>query len=200
MVEGWKLGLVGRVVLGAGAVGGLVFNSGCSDYGNAVSRGVGEYALMEGVAGVVRNEAEGPRGTVVNVGGGGDEYDINMRERLRELDRETEERNEKRGRIMMRRWKDLDGDGVATREELLGEISDSVNMSNMGLYIVVDYYTNAGTSIKYTLLDSDDNIIVTRCIADGSWLLHSNKLFEGKYVVLAQYEGATSSREFTVAR
>ncbi len=62
MIEGKKLGLVGLVVAGLGALVG-----GCSDYGNVVARNVAEYALMEGVAGAVRNEVEGPRGTVVNV-------------------------------------------------------------------------------------------------------------------------------------
>jgi len=67
MIKGRKLGLVGKIVLGVGALVGSVFNSGCSDYGNAVSQSVGEYALMEGVTGAVRNEVEGHRGTTVNV-------------------------------------------------------------------------------------------------------------------------------------
>ena len=58
--------LRGGVLLGAG-VSSLV--SGCSNYGNMVARDLARTGLTQVIISGVRNEIEGPRGTVVNVGG-----------------------------------------------------------------------------------------------------------------------------------
>ncbi len=188
MKESRKLGLAGRIVLGAGALVGSILNSGCSDYGNMVARDLARTGLTQVAVSGVRNEVEGPRGTTVNVG----DFPANYKPQdVVAL---------KRRGILMRRWKDINENKLDDSGELFGEIGDSINMTNMGLNIIVDYHSVAGTPITYTLLDSNDNILVTRCLIKRTWLLHPNKLSEGKYTVVAQYGNTTRSREFTVIR
>jgi len=167
MVEGKKLGLVGRVVLGAGAVGGLV--SGCSDYGNAVSRNVGEYALMEGVAGSVRNEVEGPRGTTVNVGDGG--YIP----------------SEKIYRMVLRKYNDLDGDGFISNDETdFIKHNSAVDLSKYGVVINVLCDLN----VTYSMMNLDGKVIKSVTSNDGVMLPRGTKIGYDVILIHAKVDGS----------
>jgi len=66
MVKGRKLTIAERIVVGIGAavVGG---SGGCSDYGDMVAQELAYTGVEQAVISGVRNEIEGPRGTMVNV-------------------------------------------------------------------------------------------------------------------------------------
>jgi len=204
MVEGKKLGLVGKIVLAAGAVGGLV--GGCSDYGNAVSQGVGEYALMESVAGAVRNEVEGPRGTTVNVGGGGGDND--SRQSVRD-----EKPESYKPRLLVNKCKDFNNDGKLQRKnEILGPVDNLINLDRVGLMIRLSATMPGNTT--YSLVDSDYNrladISVSSSVertmyafsdsASNSFMETVRKLEPGKYIIHVRLASRSFLKEIMVVR
>lgn len=171
--------LRGGVLLGVG-VSSLV--SGCSNYGNMVARSVGEYALMEGVAGAVRKEVEGPRGTVVNVGGG--DFPVNYQpQNLEEAMAMTRQRNERAYRaaaaipqdvvtpvkmeLLVQYWKDFNGNNKIDDGEVLGRVEESVNLDKYGLR--VELVTSSSNAITYYVVDFDGNKIGQNKKITGYW-------------------------------
>jgi len=178
MVNVKKLGLVGSVGLA-----GISFLGGCND---ALVRNYARVGGQQIFVSGVRREIEGPRGTT-GVEKKGRAYVINNGA-------------VKKGGIVIGRWNDYNRNEADEPRERLDDIGDSVNLSNVGLRIGINYYSGTPTNILFTFLDSNDNVVhQINCFKKGV-LVKRGALPEGKYTIVAKYGNVIESRDFSVIR
>ena len=116
------------------------------------------------------------------------------------------EQNNKVGpMITIQRWSDsVVVNDSFDKGEILGDIGDSVNLSNVGLYIRL---SGPDLPVTYTILDSNDNVIDTFSLSRKEALkinrIRKDQNFPvGKYTIVARrdYDNVCASREFEVMR
>ncbi len=105
-----------------------------------------------------------------------------------------------RGKIRMNRWKDSNGNRIDDKGELLGDIGNSVNLSNMAVSAIVSYYSHIPISISYKVLDSSDNVVIEHVCFQQTFLIFEGALPSGDYTLVAQHGNGVHSRKFSVTR
>jgi hypothetical protein len=87
--------------------------------------------------------------------------------------------------IVIKRWDDKNKDRDIKdkdKNELLGDVDDSVNISNIGIFFCLS--GSYGTPVRYSILDSDDNVLAQRTSSTGL-VCHKEGMAAGEYTFAA---------------
>ena len=167
-----------------------------------MGNGIGRRDFLRGLVGLASVGAVGSlSGGCADAIIAGGAYHYGKYKAREEMNREGRENNDEYkfdGKIVIQRWKD-DGNKLADPEELLGDIGDSVNLSNVSLLVSLNYCISPSDSVLYTLLNSSDETIFECDSNTHAIVIPQGGLKEGIYTLHAGHLKGYS-RKFTVTR
>jgi len=189
MVDGKKLGLVGKLILGAGAFGGLV--GGCNE---ALVKEFSYLGAQQAIVSGIQNGVEGPRGTTVNVERGSNTYN-NPSVGDREL--------------CVWVYEDKNRNGKPDKDEILGDVSGHVNLDRFGL---ITFLRGTNSDTNYSIWGLSGDLVgsttgvnnhyyyTARGIFSGDFMDNLNGSPDGEYKFVAHNNGKTFSKNVIIFR
>jgi len=172
-----------KKMLGIGLVGLAVGGSGCSPAGDAFA----DHLAVSGAEAVVYHgvgRAVNPNQVEVNVGGGG--YVMSR----------------PKPRIVMKEWRDYNGDKIDSPNEISRDVDGPVNMSKVGISVDIGHYwSNRPIPVSYTILNSNGKMVAEKdCFQEGLTIFRGSLSF-GRYTIVArQGSDIHLVRDFVVTR